>query len=449
MAKVAFISHASEDAAIAATITDYLENNGVSCWIAPRDLTPGREYSSAIVDGIESSAVFVLVLSENANESIFVKREVERAVSKGKPVFPIRVREVMPSRSLELFISSAHWIDAWKPPMEKYLERLAQSISAAAAVYPAGAPSAPTGPTVARSWSAAKPRRLPAAVAAAFAVLLLAGAGWYAYGLLGRSGPARSPADLVTRGSDLPESSRAGVAAPTAQQVAPAAGPGAPGLQQAALPDAVAPTSSSGASELCPSSLIINRDLPMPFTCTSSGEAARRSNGTVWGTDVYTDDPDLCRAAVHAGAIGADGGPITVARSEGRSLYVGSSRNGVASNDYGSYDVSIAFAGTASPPPGAERCPGSLVINRNLATPFTCTCSGEAARRSSGTVWGTDVYTDDSDLCRAALHAGAIGADGGAITVARSEGRAFYVGSSRNGVASNDYGSYDASIAFR
>ena len=70
-------------------------------------------------------------------------------------------------------------------------------------------------------------------------------------------------------------------------------------------------------------------------------------------------------------------------------------------------------------------------------------------RRSSGAVWGTDVYTDDSDLCRAALHAGAIGHDGGPITVARSEGRAYYVGSSRNGVASNDYGSYDASIAFK
>ena len=58
MPKVAFISHASEDAAIAAAISDYLENNGVSCWIAPRDVTPGREYSSEIVDGIESSAVF-------------------------------------------------------------------------------------------------------------------------------------------------------------------------------------------------------------------------------------------------------------------------------------------------------------------------------------------------------------------------------------------------------
>jgi hypothetical protein len=446
MAKVAFISHASEDAAIAATISDYLENNGVSCWIAPRDLTPGREYSSEIVDGIESSAVFVLILSENANESIYVKREVERAVSKGKPVFPIRVREVMPSRSLELFISSAHWIDAWKPPMEKYLERLTQSISAAAAVYPAGAPaSAPARPTVARSWSAAKQRRLPVAIAAALVLLLLSGAGWYAYGLLGRSGPGLA----VREGAEAPQPSRTEVEAPTARQVAPAAGPVAPDLQQAALPETIAPTSSSGAPELCPRSLVINRNLPTPFTCTCTGEAARSSNGAVWGTDLYTDDSDLCRAALHAGVIGADGGPITVARSEGRSLYIGSSRNGVASNDYGNYDASIAFAGTASPPPGPEPCPGSLVINRDLPTPFTCSCSGEAARRGSGAVWGTDVYTDDSDLCRAALHAGAIGDDGGPITVARGEGRAYYVGSSRNGVASNDYGSYDASIAFK
>ena len=172
--------------------------------------------------GSSSSAVFVLILSENANESIYVKREVERAVSKGKPVFPIRVREVMPSKSLELFISSAHWIDAWTPPIERYLERLAQSISAAAAVYPAGAPaSAPARPTLARSWSAANQRRLPTAIAAALVLLLLGGAGWYAYGLLGRSGP-RSPA--VPEGAEAPQTSRTEMEAPTAQQVAPAAG---------------------------------------------------------------------------------------------------------------------------------------------------------------------------------------------------------------------------------
>jgi hypothetical protein len=162
--------------------------------------------------------------------------------------------------------------------------------------------------------------------------------------LLGRSGPAGSPAELASR-EELDSSVSSGAEAPasTVRQVAPAAGPAAPDLQQAALPEAVAPTSSSGAPELCPRSLVINRNLPTPFTCTCSGEAARSSNGAVWGTDVYTDDSDLCRAALHAGAIGADGGQITVARSEGRSYYIGSARNGVASNDYGSYDASIAF----------------------------------------------------------------------------------------------------------
>jgi hypothetical protein len=64
MAKVAFITHVSEDAAIAATITDHLERNGDPCWLAPREATPGSDYSAEIIGAIEASAVFILVLSE-------------------------------------------------------------------------------------------------------------------------------------------------------------------------------------------------------------------------------------------------------------------------------------------------------------------------------------------------------------------------------------------------
>ena len=200
MAKVAFISHASEDEAIATTITDYLESSGVSCWVAPRDVNPGRDYSSEIVEAIESSAVFVLVLSEHANESIFVKREVERAVSKGKPVFPIRVREVLPSKSLELFISSAHWIDAWKPPMEKYLERLAQSISSAANVYPAGKQASIPTPIRKRATrpAPAGQRRRMFAAATVCVVLLLGGAGWYAFQSIQKPSSAPSNGDSAS-----------------------------------------------------------------------------------------------------------------------------------------------------------------------------------------------------------------------------------------------------------
>jgi hypothetical protein len=418
MAKVAFVSHASEDAAIAASIADYLERNGVACWIAPRDVTPGGDYGAEIVHGIETSAVLVLVLSEHANESIFVKREVERAVSKGKPVFPIRVREVLPSRALELFVSSAHWIDAWEPPIEQYLARLAQSITAAARVYDNGTAAAPAA---ARAAPPARNRRQMAA-AAAVALLLLGAAGWYAYGVLEGDGsaPAVASADPDAGSGAAP----------------PATEP-----KVANLPPAE-PVPDLGA---CPQMLAINRDLPTPVRCTC-GPGVDSLSGAVWGTDVYTDDSTLCLAALHAGVIGAEGGTVTVRRSEGRQLYIGSSRNGVASHDFGRYGTSVVFDGTAAPA-GPEPCPTTLSINRDLQTPFRCTCRPGAASLS-GAVWGTDVYTDDSTLCLAAVHAGAIGAAGGLITVLRSEGRPLYVGSARNGVTSHDFGSYVASIRF-
>ena len=80
----------------------------------------------------------------------------------------------------------------------------------------------------------------------------------------------------------------------------------------------------------------------------------------------------------------------------------------------------------------------------NLPTPFTCTCSVAAAE--TGIVFGTDVYADLSYLCRAAVHAGAITAKGGPITVVRSEGPPYYVGSSRNGVKTANFGRDTASI---
>jgi hypothetical protein len=428
MAKVAFVSHASEDAAIAASIADYLERDGVSCWIAPRDVTPGSDYGAEIVHGIESSAVLVLVLSEHANESIFVKREVERAVSKGKPIFPIRVREVLPSRSLELFIATAHWIDAWEPPIEQYLARLAASILAAATVYE-GAKTGASTPAAPRTARVTARGRRPIAAVAALALLLLGGIGWYAYGTRGTEEAV--PADPGRGAGGSPPDAHAGPSA-----TAPSAEP-----QVARLP----PAERVPDLGPCPQTLAINRDLPTPLRCTCASGAASQS-GAVWGTGVYTDDSALCVAAVHAGVIGPEGGPITVRRGEGRQLYIGSTRNGVASHDFGRYGTSIVFDGTVLPS-GPEPCPTTLSINRDLPTPFRCTCSAGAAYLG-GAVWGTDVYTDDSALCIAAVHAGAIGPDGGLITVLRSEGRPLYVGSARNGVTSHDFGSYVASIRF-
>src|SRR5438874_1385949 len=100
MKRSVFISHSSEDKSIAERLCAYLEKNGVLCWIAPRDVTPGKNYGVAILDAIDECRVFVLILSSYSNESRQVVREVERAASSDSIILPFRVEDVQPARNI-------------------------------------------------------------------------------------------------------------------------------------------------------------------------------------------------------------------------------------------------------------------------------------------------------------------------------------------------------------
>jgi hypothetical protein len=123
----AFVSHAAADHEAARAIVADLEGKGLRCWIAPRDVRPGEEYASEIIRGIERSRCFVLVLSGAANDSSMVRREVERAASKGKPIYPVRIEDVPPSPKLEFFISMHHWLDAFEGITADAVSRLAEA----------------------------------------------------------------------------------------------------------------------------------------------------------------------------------------------------------------------------------------------------------------------------------------------------------------------------------
>jgi hypothetical protein len=125
----AFISYASANREKADEICASLERRGLVCWIAPRDIRAGREYGDEIILGLERSAAVVLVLSEAANTSVFVLREVERAVSKDINVIPVRIEEVTPSPGLELFISGTHWMDVWRGDWDDHMSRLVRDLS--------------------------------------------------------------------------------------------------------------------------------------------------------------------------------------------------------------------------------------------------------------------------------------------------------------------------------
>ena len=105
-----FISHSSKDAEIAMEVCDLLEQQSCTCFLAPRNIRSGYEYAEEIINGIDSSDILLLLLSQASNVSPHVLREVERAVSKKLPIIVYRLEEVELTKSMEYFLMTNQWI---------------------------------------------------------------------------------------------------------------------------------------------------------------------------------------------------------------------------------------------------------------------------------------------------------------------------------------------------
>jgi hypothetical protein len=143
LAKDAFLSYATADNEAAFRLCRLLEERGIGCWIAPRDVLPGADYGQAIIRAIEQTATTLLLLSSHANASIHVTHEVERATSKRKRLIPIRLEDVQPGPSLELHLATAQWVDAWRLSPDQVAAQLAVVLRGEGWL----APSSPTAPT--------------------------------------------------------------------------------------------------------------------------------------------------------------------------------------------------------------------------------------------------------------------------------------------------------------
>jgi len=124
MAHDLFVSYSQPDREAAFALVQRLEARGISVWIAPRDVSPAADWAAEIIDAISSARLMILVFSGSSNDSGQVRREVERAVHKQLPILPFRIEDVLPSKSLEYFLSTQHWMDAFPAPLEPHIDRL-------------------------------------------------------------------------------------------------------------------------------------------------------------------------------------------------------------------------------------------------------------------------------------------------------------------------------------
>jgi len=123
-----FVSYSQPDREAAFALVERVEARGHRAWIAPRNVAPAADWAAEIIDAIADARLMLLVFSGSSNDSSQVRREVERAVHKHVPILPFRLENVLPSKSLEYFLSSQHWMDAFPPPLEPHIDRLCDDL---------------------------------------------------------------------------------------------------------------------------------------------------------------------------------------------------------------------------------------------------------------------------------------------------------------------------------
>jgi LCCL domain len=165
----------------------------------------------------------------------------------------------------------------------------------------------------------------------------------------------------------------------------------------------------------------------------------------IYGTDIYTTGSHLGMAAVHCGLLQpGQRGVVKVTMLGGQANYPASTRHGVTSHAYGSWGTSFKvervyrIIGRLLPP--ALPDPGTLTGHRGDVGK---TLLFDVTGNPNGSAYGTDVYTDDSTLATAAVHAWALAAgQRGVVKVTVLGGQDSYPASTRNGVTSRSWGNW-------
>lgn len=106
-----YIAYSTKDADIANRVCATLEDNGIKCWIAPRNIEPGKNYAEQIVSAVKDARLFFAVFTKNFQASQFTNKELETAFSAKTPIVSLRADESFPEDQCEFFLRNATWID--------------------------------------------------------------------------------------------------------------------------------------------------------------------------------------------------------------------------------------------------------------------------------------------------------------------------------------------------
>lgn len=110
--KYVFISYSSKDQDNAVALKSFINGKGINTWMAPFDIPPGSKYAEIINKAIKECSCCVMILSNNAQQSVWVAKEIERILNYHKPLIPLSIEDVKLNDEFEFYLSTSQILRA-------------------------------------------------------------------------------------------------------------------------------------------------------------------------------------------------------------------------------------------------------------------------------------------------------------------------------------------------
>lgn len=118
-----FISYSHNDKEFAEKAIIGLKHFMCRVWY-DEGLTPGESWNEELAERINSAEAVVVLLSKDSVESVYVRKEINYAVSKGKKIYSILLPEAVLSAGMELMLSDTQFINAQLEDVSFMVEKL-------------------------------------------------------------------------------------------------------------------------------------------------------------------------------------------------------------------------------------------------------------------------------------------------------------------------------------
>lgn len=125
---ILFLSYCSSDYAFASNLCHQLEESGVQCWIAPRNINSTLNYAEAIPLAVSCVKAMLVILSAATSDSDHIPREVDLALECKIPIITVRYENVLPRKALNYMLRTCQRIDAFQMNIPDVVAEIQQRI---------------------------------------------------------------------------------------------------------------------------------------------------------------------------------------------------------------------------------------------------------------------------------------------------------------------------------